>query len=305
MDAVMNLLRAVLAFGVLVVMFAAEPAHSAPRARTDQVRVDYVAPKDAKFQTIYQTLKDARSLEAMRQFLSPLRLPRRLTLRIRGCDGEVNAFYDDNVVTVCYEYLDYIEKSAPKETTKAGITPKDVLVGATVDVFLHEVGHAVFDMLEVPVLGREEDAADFFSAYIILQLPPETAHRLISGIAYLYAQDVKKSGDQTLADAQKAAASDPKAAAQDAARRKNALIKSFADEHGLPGQRYFNLLCVAYGSNPKVFADAITVGQLTKDRAEGCEDEYNQIEFAFQTLIGPSIDEKLLKKVKAKKWIEF
>ncbi len=73
----------------------------------------------------------------------------------------------------------------------------------------------------------------------------------------------------------------------------------------MPAQRYFNLLCVAYGSNPKVFADAITVGQLTKDRAEGCEDEYNQIEFAFQTLIGPSIDEKLLKKVKAKKWIEF
>lgn len=301
----MRHLGAALAFAVLALMIAGEPAQSAPRGRTDQVRGDYVVPEDAKFQTIYQTLKDARSLEALRQFLSPLRLPRRLTLRIRECDGEVNAFYEDNVVTVCYEYLDYILKSAPKETTKDGITPKEVLVGSTVDVFLHEVGHAMFDMLEVPVLGREEDAADFFSAYIILQAAPENAHRLISGIAYLYAQDVKKAGDQTLADAQKVVAKDPKAAAQDVARRKNALIKSFADEHGLPAQRYFNLLCVAYGSNPKVFADAITVGQLTKDRAEGCEDEYNQIEFAFDTLIGPSIDKKLLKKVRAKTWLAF
>jgi hypothetical protein len=35
-------------------------------------------------------------------------------------------------------------------------------------MFLHETGHAVFDLLEVPVLGREEDAADLFSAYIML-----------------------------------------------------------------------------------------------------------------------------------------
>jgi len=30
----------------------------------------------------------------------------------------------------------------------------------TFDLFLHELGHAVFDLLKIPVLGREEDAAD-------------------------------------------------------------------------------------------------------------------------------------------------
>jgi hypothetical protein len=293
----MAMFRAALAFGVLAAILSAVPAESAPRGRTDQIRGDYVAPKNPDYQTIYQTLKDARSLEALRQFLSPLKLPRRLTLRIRECDGEVNAFYEDNAVTVCYEYLDYIVKSAPKETTKEGITPKAVLIGATVDVFLHEVGHAVFDILEVPVLGREEDAADFFSAYIMLQAAPSIARNLIGGVAYLYAQEAK--------EVQATAPGDVPNESQKEAQRKAALIKTFADEHGLPAQRYFNLLCIAYGSDPKAFAEAITIGHLTKERAEGCEDEYAQIEFAMEKLIGPSIDKKLLKKVRAKTWLVF
>ena len=250
-----------------------------------------------------------RVLEALRQLLSPLKLPRRLTLRIRECDGEVNAFYEDDTVTVCYEYLDYIVKSAPKEKTAEGITPKAVLVGATVDVFLHEVGHAVFDLLDVPVLGREEDAADFFSAYIMLQSAPSVARTLIGGIAYLYARDVKdahdKAKDKVQDEVQKAAKGGAQAMSQKVAQSKTALVKSFADEHGLPAQRYFNLLCIAYGSNPKTYADAITVGRLTKERAEGCEDEYNQIEFAIDTLIGPSIDQTLQKKVRAKTQLVF
>ena len=57
-------------------------------------------------------------------------------------------------------------------------------------MFLHETGHAVFDQLKVPVLGREEDAADLFSAYIMLQLGKEDARRLILGSAYQNKADV-------------------------------------------------------------------------------------------------------------------
>jgi hypothetical protein len=59
-----------------------------------------------------------------------------------------------------------------------------------VDVVLHETGHAVFDQLKVPVLGREEDAADLFSVYIVLQMGKEDARRLILGNAYQYKEDV-------------------------------------------------------------------------------------------------------------------
>ena len=50
-----------------------------------------------------------------------------------------------------------------------------------VATFLHEAGHALFDLLEVPLLGREEDAADQLAAYYVLQFPKEIKRRLILG----------------------------------------------------------------------------------------------------------------------------
>ena len=73
---------------------------------------------------------------------------------------------------------------------------------------------------------------------------------------------------------------------------------------GLPVQRYFNLLCIAYGSNPKIFANALTVGRLTKQRAEGCNEEFKQVKSAMERLIGPSIDKKLQRKLRTKiRWV--
>ena len=175
-------------------------------------------------------------------------------------------------MTVCYEYLADILKNAPEDTLPSGITRQDAILGPFVDVFLHESGHAVFDLLEVPVLGREEDAADFFSAYIMPQLGKEEARRIILGSAYQYKADVLNP-DVTLT--------------------------KFADEHGLPAQRFYNVLCLAYGADQKLFSDVVEKGYLPKKRAEGCDVEYEETAFAFKTLIGPYIDKQLAKKVLA------
>ena len=39
---------------------------------------------------------------------------------------------------------------------------------------------------------------------------------------------------------------------------------SFADEHGTPAQRLYNLLCVAYGSDKELFADVVEKGICLK-----------------------------------------
>ena len=56
------------------------------------------------------------------------------------------------------------------EAGSDGVAPLDALVGPLLDTCLHEFAHAIFEMLRVPVLGREEDAADQVSAYLILNL---------------------------------------------------------------------------------------------------------------------------------------
>jgi|SRR6186997_1274708 hypothetical protein len=246
--------------------------------RADRIQFSYVPPKNPEHETVFRLLKERQVLEKFKQFLSPLRLPRILRLNLTGCDGDSNAWYEDDTVTVCYEYIDEQLKNAPKETTSAGVTRAYAIIGPTVEVFLHEVGHAVFDYLKVPLFGREEDAADQFAAYLLLQFAKDDARRLIAGVAYAYHTE----------------ASVP-------STKKN----PFADEHGLPAQRFYNVLCTAYGADPKLFADLVANKYLPEERAEGCEGEYEQIKRAMTKLIWPYIDRARAKQVRAKRWLKF
>jgi len=155
-------------------------------ARANRVSVSYVPPKNPAHQPIYAQLKEVSFLEKLQQFLTPFRLPRALLVKVQGCDGDANAFYENNIITICYEYIELLRKTMPAETTAAGVTPIDAIVGPLLDTSLHEFGHALFDLLRLPVLGREEDAADQVSAYIMLQLGKVEARRLIRGVAYAY-----------------------------------------------------------------------------------------------------------------------
>jgi hypothetical protein len=259
------------AVAIAWVLLLADAAFAQP-LRPNRIDIRYVEPNSATLKPVYDLARKARMLEKVRDLLRPLKLPRRLLLKTEGCDGVSNAWYDGEAVTICYEYLDDIWKAAPAETTPAGIAPIDTLIGPIADVFLHEVGHAVFDLWKIPILGREEDAADQFSAYIMLQFRKDEARRLIVGGAYQYKADVTASS-VTMA------------------------TSKFADEHGTPSQRFYNLLCIAYGADPVLFADFAKSGALPKDRAEYCEDEYKQAAYAFRTLMGRFIDRKLARQL--------
>ncbi len=171
----------VIAAGFVLFGLALIPPSPA-QAQTGRVKVAYVPPKNPAHQPIYERLKERRALEKLQQILSPFRLPRPLTVKVEGCDGDINAWYSDDAITVCYEYVAWVVSNAPKETTPGGITPLDALLGPLFDVFLHEFGHALFDLFDVPLFGREEDAADQVSAYIMLRFGKEEARRLIWGL---------------------------------------------------------------------------------------------------------------------------
>jgi hypothetical protein len=58
----------------------------------------------------------------------------------------------------------------------------------------------------------------------------------------------------------------------------------FADEHGIPAQRFLNVLCIAHGADQKLFTDVVEKEYFPKDRAERCDGEYEQTAFAFKKL---------------------
>jgi Putative metallopeptidase len=246
--------------------------------RSSKVSVSYVAPSDPAHQPIYEHLKELGFLEKLQEFLSPFQLPRMLLVKVEGCDGNPDASYESDMIVVCYEYIDQLWRTMPMETTPAGLTPVDALVGPLFDTCLHEFAHAMFDMLQVPVLGREEDAADQVSAYIMLNLGKVEARRLIGGTSYAYKTELE-------------AATAPPA------------LKQFADAHGAPAQRFYNLLCIAYGADAQLFSDMVEDAHLPKERAEGCKDEYRQVAHAYEKLISPHIDHVVAKELFDKSWL--
>jgi hypothetical protein len=257
--------------------WAAPTVAASPALRSDRFRVSYEAPKNPQHRALYEELKSKRVLEKLREFLSFIRLPSILTLKLAGCDGDDNAWYEpaDLSITVCYEYLEAVRKLAPKAATPAGVTPQNAFLGPLLEVFLHEVGHALFDQLRIPILGREEDAADQFAAFFLVHLSPQVAREAMAGVAWMYAQEDK---DSTISR------------------------DSLANVHGLSGQRFYNTLCMAYGAEPDVFNDLIATKLLPEDRAEGCADEYRQVAFAIQTLMSRYIDISARDKLLVKDW---
>jgi hypothetical protein len=271
---------------VLLGPAAARAAARPAPAKTGQIQIAYVEPKSPEHRQLFEDAKAARVLEKMQALLSPIRLPRPLLLKFEGCDGVSNAWYDEGAVTVCYEYLADIWKNAVKEPKPPGITRRTALTGPICDVFFHEVGHALFDLLQIPLFGREEDAADAVSAYVMLQFGKDEARELIAGAAYSYAAEMKLTSAKELRTVE--------------VKYK---LEKFADEHSTPAQRVFTLMCVAYGADPKTFAPFVENGWLPSARAEYCDLDYQQVAFAFRTLITPHVDQDLARKVREQAWL--
>jgi len=260
-----------------MILITALAMNACTAEKTNQVSVNYIPPKNPAYQHIYTLLKEERhTLEKLQEDLSPFRLPATLEILLTECDGEADAFYGDDRITICYEYIDELWKNMPAKTT-AGIEPIDTVIGPFLDTFLHEFAHVLFDYLAIPVLGREEDAADQVSAYIYLQLGKTEARRLIMGTVYTYMLEVEDTDPPSMAE--------------------------FADEHSTSEQRRFNLLCIAYGADPELFEDVAAWGGLPEGRRDICEEEFYHIGRAYHTLIGPHIDPDLAKKIFDRNWL--
>jgi hypothetical protein len=275
------------AFLFVAVAFAGNgPAPALAETMTaGRIQVEYVPPKNPDHEALYNQLMERMSLEKIRAILSPFRLPRDVKIRTVGCDGVANAWYQPingvPTVTVCYEYLYEVWKRLPTMISNDGPTPTDALVGQMFFAFAHEFGHLVFDVYDVPIFGHEEDAADNFATFLMLQFQDD-GRRLIMGAAWSYRAFIKNIHDN------------PKATLP---------LAAFSSNHGQPEERFFNLECLAYGSDKKLYASLVDSGFLPQSRAKDCDYEYDVMKFAFDMQILPHIDTAMANKVLVTDWL--
>jgi hypothetical protein len=243
----------------------------------NRIRIEYEEPRSEELKRVYWTMLRRRPLQRVREIFSPLRLPVELTVRMKEC-GVSNAWYQRPTITLCYEYVREMEQMAPKETSPEGITPVDAVVGQFLYTASHEMGHAVFDLLSIPLFGPPEADADQFAAHTLVTIGKQDAPRLIEGAAYMY-KDYFKNPSITVP------------------------VTAFADVHGAPMQRMYDLTCLAYGSDPELFAYVIEKNYLPKNRAPSCRREWAEVDYAFHQLIYPFFDKKLADDVLSKSWV--
>lgn len=251
--------------------------------RPGRIMIQYDAPNNPDLQALYNRLKDHRFLERIQWILSPLLLPEPLTIKTTQC-GVMNAWYrresSGPTVTLCYELLKMISQSGPKPTDPN--TPTDAVIGQAVWLALHETGHAVFDIFNVAIFGHAEDAADNFATYVMLQMGKDQAKRLIDGAAWAWRAYVADYRTHPVVQEQLAA---------------------FASNHGQPQERFYNLMCLAYGADPVTFGDLTQDGFLPPNRAPNCKYEYKTLVDAFDQEIEPHVDQEMKRQVMDTSWL--
>jgi hypothetical protein len=270
---------ATVAFALIYPTVHAVPAAAQipPDLVNPQVEINYLPPTtNPSFNQVGDRLRQHRVLERLRVFLAALKLPRKLAVNVAECGAFTRAYRAQGPVTICYELVEQIEKiaaGAPAETRDR------VLVGAFIQVAFHEVAHAVFDILQVPVWGRARDAADRLAAFVMIQFSEDVALQTILGTADFF----KLSGKTWTGNA-------------------------FADVNSPEAQRFYNYLCVAFGGAPKTFDFLVNPREneeriLPGGRSERCAGEFEQVRMAFDLRIMPFIDPDMLVRVRAIEWL--
>ena len=170
--------------------------------------------------------------------------------------------YYQGVISMPYEFL--AQNYAVLVESEYSDVPEELaiaIVDATEFVLYHEIGHAVVDILDIPILGKEEDAVDGFAAMLasIWELDDITlaAADVFEGSVYLMEEGGMKNAEA-----------------------------SFWGRHSLDKQRMYNLFCLVHGSNPEEFKDLLSEVGMPAEESGECQYKFNRNLLSWVRMFG-------------------
>jgi hypothetical protein len=242
-------------------------ADSSSSEGTGEIKAVWQKPRGEENKVGYELLKASETRYLAKSLASAFELPSTLTIKgVNGFGG--GPFYnpEDNSITLPYEFttvvLGVIAQSDPEESQYEW----GEAVGA-VDSFIlaHEFAHALIHNFELPVLGREEDAADGVA----------TALLLLASEGSVYAADAAEfwlnfSGRQ-----------DPPQLAE------------YADNHSFDRQRADNILCWIGGAEEELLVAFVENEVLPESRAVSCPGEWELLRRSVEQVMEPHLEHPL------------
>lgn len=211
--------------------------------------------------SIKNEIKKSHFVEDFADFINEqFKLNQPLYLVIGEQDGPL---YDpeSNKILIPYLFIEEIKSRFQNaKYAESGVSVNDATLDALMHTLFHELAHALIWTYELPVLGKEEDAADNLATVLLIEYFEDGAEIAISA-ADLF--DLESADRAVLED------------------------EDFWDEHSLDDQRFYSTMCLVYGSDPDTYSNLKTELGFTEQRAELCIVEYESVSRSWFDVLEP------------------
>lgn len=187
-------------------------------------------------------------------------LSKPLIFKFGGIEGPL---YDTDANEVFIPYI-FIEEVKSRfkgaKYSETGISITDATWDSVMHTLLHEFAHALIFTYKLPIVGKEEDAADGLANMLLIEFFDNGTETVISAadLFGLESNDIEEFEEE-----------------------------DFSDEHSLDAQRFYSSLCHVYGSDPQKYTYLKNDVSFSEERAELCIDEYESILRSWQSLLKP------------------
>lgn len=190
-------------------------------------------------------------------------------LLVKGINGIGGGpFYspEDNSITLPYGFAALVFQLEAESNPEESEYEIGERIGAVNSFILaHEFGHALIANYELPVLGKEEDAADAISTVLLLTIPNGAEYAAASAAFW----------------------------ADFSGRQEPPAVAEYADQHSLDLQRAFDILCWTAGSSELSFEEVAELEALPESRLETCPSEYEQLAGSIAAELRPHLKHKI------------
>jgi hypothetical protein len=228
-----------------------------------QVEAEWQRPVGKENRVGYELLKASETRSLAKSLATAFELP--AALKIKGVNGFGGGpFYnpEDNSITLPYRFtavvFGVITEANPRESPEEW----GEAVGS-VDSFIlaHEFGHALIHNFNLPVLGREEDAADGIATVMLLKA--EEGATYASEAAEFWADFSGRQNPPALVE--------------------------YADNHSFDRQRAYNILCWVGGSNEAILQAFAENEVVPEERLASCPAEWALLRRSVEQVLRPHL----------------
>ncbi|MDH3227663.1 MAG: DUF4344 domain-containing metallopeptidase [Thermoleophilia bacterium] len=216
-------------------------------------------PGSSEFPDVQDRIRQDRSFDDIAELLNErLLLPEQVTIVVGDDVGADGPSYDPETREILMPIPFVVESRdlLAEEFDLDAATAQELALEGNLHALLHEIGHSLVDVLDLPITGSEEDAVDQLATVVAVN---EGAGEVaLSGADLFFAESV-----------------DPSQLSQ----------VDFWDEHDLDLKGFTATVCLVVGSDPAGYSGIAEEYGLPDEQIEVCEQEWDTAAGSWERLL--------------------